>query len=149
MTGLSTRSTSSMKLGIRSAVGAELVLQLGVLGEVLQRGGEQARGRLLAGGEQERRGPHDRGDLGDRAVGVGRQRQVGEHVLARLAPPILDVGGEPLVEPAERVLAGAASPRRRPRRRLPLRPKPSRNRWWSSSGTPSRSATTSMAKGWA
>ena len=42
------------------AVGAQLVLQLGVLGEVLQRGGEQAGGRLLAGGEQERRGAHDR-----------------------------------------------------------------------------------------
>ena len=28
---------------------------------------------------------------GVRAVGVGREREVGEHVLARLAPPVLDV----------------------------------------------------------
>ena len=73
------------------AVGAQLVLELRVLGEVLQRGGEQARGRLLAGGEQERRGAHDVDDLGRGAVGVGREREVGEHVVARLAPAVLDV----------------------------------------------------------
>ena len=131
------------------AVRPQLVLELGVLGEVLQRGGEQTGGRLLAGGEQERRRAHDRRHLGRRPVGVGRQRQVGEHVLARLAAPVLDVLGEPLVEPRQRVqVAGRpARRRRRPRRALPLRPKPSRNRWWSASGTPSRSATTSMAKG--
>ena len=48
------------EVGDQLAVGAQLVLQLGVLGEVLQRGGEQAGRRLLAGGEQERRGAHDR-----------------------------------------------------------------------------------------
>ena len=58
------------------AVGAQLVLELGVLGEVLQRGGEQARGRLLPGREQERRGPHDVDDLGRGPVGVGREREV-------------------------------------------------------------------------
>ena len=107
-TGLSTRSTSSRKSGIRSRVGPQLVLQLRVLGQVLQRRGQQAGRRLLAGGEQERRGPHHRGDLRRGAVGVGGQRQVGEHVLARLAPPVLDVLGEPLVEPGQRVLARAA-----------------------------------------
>ena len=85
---------------------------------------------------------------GVRPVGVGRQRQVGEHVVARLAPPVLDVLGEPLVEPRR-----ARSRPGRPRSpaptspTVPVRPKPSRNRWWSSSGTPSRSATTSMANG--
>ena len=60
-TGLSTRSTSSRKFGIWLAVGPQLVLELGVLGQVLQRGGEQAGRGLLAGGEQERRRAHDRG----------------------------------------------------------------------------------------
>ena len=82
------------EVGDPVAVGPQLVLQLGVLGEVLQRGGEQAGGGLLAGGEQERRGAHDRGDVGRRAVGVGREREVGEHVLAGLAPAVLDVRGE-------------------------------------------------------
>ena len=44
---------------------------------------------------------------GDRAVGVGGQGQVGEHVLARMASPVLDVLGEPLVEPGQRVLPRA------------------------------------------
>ena len=51
-------------------------------------------------------------------VGVGGQREVGEHVLARLAPPVLDVLGELLVEPAQRVelaVAGVAGRRPRPR----------------------------------
>ena len=42
------------------AVGAQFVLHFGVLGEVHQRAGEQAGGRLLAGGEQERGGTDDR-----------------------------------------------------------------------------------------
>ena len=137
------------EVGDPVAVGPELVLQLGVLGQVLERGREQPGGRLLAGGEQERRGPHHRGDLRRRAVGVGGQRQVGEHVLAGLAPPVLDVLGEPLVEPGQRVLPRAALLAGADlARRCRLSPKPSRKRWWSSSGTPSRSATTSMAKGW-
>ena len=48
------------------------------------------------------------GDLRRGAVGVGGEREVGEHVLARLAPPVLDVLREPDVEPGERVLAHAA-----------------------------------------
>ena len=51
-------------------------------------------------------------DLGHRAVGEGRRRQARQHVLARLAPAVLDVGGEPVVEElerrvGERPLAGA------------------------------------------
>ena len=107
-TGLSIRSTSSRKPGIRVAVGPQLVLQLGVLGQVLQRRRQQPGGRLLPGGEQEGGGPHHRGDLRRGAVGVGGQGQVGEHVLAGLAPPVLDVLGEPLVEPGQGVLARAA-----------------------------------------
>ena len=89
-------------------------------------------------------------DVGHGAVGVRRQRQLGEHVLAGLAAAVLDVRGE-LSRRARRAGSRRGCPRlrRRPRRRWPLRPKPSRKRWWSSSGTPSTSATTSMAKGWA
>ena len=48
-------------------------------------------------------GPHDVDDLGRGPVGVGREREVREHVVARLAPPVLDVLREPVVEPPERV----------------------------------------------
>ena len=81
------------------AVRPELVLELGLLGEVLQRGREQTGGRLLTCGEQEGGRSHDRDDLGRGSVGVRRERQIGQHVLARLAPPVLDVLGEPVVEP--------------------------------------------------
>ena len=86
-----------------SRVRAELVLQLGLFGEVPQRAGEQAGGRLLTGGEQERRRAHDRDDIGRGPVRVRREREIGEHVVARRAPAVLDVLGEPVVEPAERV----------------------------------------------
>ena len=123
-TGLSMRSTSSRKFGMRSRFGAQLVLELRVLGEVLQRGGEQPRGRLLAGREQERRGAHDVDDVGRRPVGIGREREVGEHVVAGLAPAVLDVLREPVVEPAERVeLHAALLARRRSHRDCRLRPK--------------------------
>ena len=46
------------EVGDAVLVVTELVLELGVFGEVLQRGGEQAGRRLLAGREQERRGPY-------------------------------------------------------------------------------------------
>ena len=84
-------------------VRAELVLELGILREVLERRGEQARRRLLAGGEQERRGAHDRDHVGRRSVGVLRERQVGEDVAPRLAAAFLDVRGEVVVEPPEGV----------------------------------------------
>ena len=99
-TGLSMRSASSMKFGDAVAVLAQLVLELRVLGEVLQRGGEEPGGRLLTGGEEEGRDAHDRGDVGRRPVGVLGEREVGEDVGARLAAAVLDVGREPVVEPA-------------------------------------------------
>ena len=110
------------EVGDLVAVLPQLVLQLGVLGEVLERRGEQPGGGLLAGGEQERRGSHDRGHVRDAAVGVGGQRQVGEHVLARFAPAVLDVGGEPLVEPGERVLPDVALLAGADRTEVPLQP---------------------------
>ena len=135
-TGLSTRSASSTKFGMRSRVLAELVLQLGVLGEVLERGGEQARGRLLA---RPRRGTsrcaRPTVTSGVEPSGIGRERELGEHVLARLAPPVLDVVGE-----ACRRAIPAGSARRRSRSpaptspTMPERPNPSRNRWCSRLG---------------
>ena len=91
---------------------AELVLQRRVLGQVFQRGGEQPGRRLLTGREQERGRAHDRGDVRCRAVGIGRLREGGQHVRARCAPPVFDVFGELLVEPAERVELAARGPAR-------------------------------------
>ncbi len=107
-TGLSTRSTSSRKAGIRSRSARSSSCSSGCSASSFSAPGEQAGGGLLAGREQERRRPHDRGHLGRGPVRVGRQRQVGEHVGARLAPPVLDVLDEPLVEPRERVLTRVA-----------------------------------------
>ena len=50
----------------------------------------------------------DRGHRRRRPVGVRRQRQVGQHIVAWRSPPILDVLAEQLVEPRERVLPGVA-----------------------------------------
>ena len=108
-TGLSSRSTSSRKPGIRSWSVRSSSCSSGWSGQVPQGVGETV-GGLLAGGEQEGRRPHDRGDLRRAAVGVGREREVGEHVLARLAPPVLDVVGEPLVEPGQRGLVAGVPP---------------------------------------
>ena len=84
-------------------VGAQRVLEVGLFGEDLQRGREQARGRLLTGGEQERGRADDRNDVGGGSVRVGREGEVGQHVFARRAAPVLDVLREPVVEPSERV----------------------------------------------
>ena len=83
----------------------QLVLEFGVLAQVLQPDGEQAGGRLLAGGEQERGGPNDRSDVRRGAVGIGAQRQSGQCVLARFASTVLDVLGEPVVQPGQGVQA--------------------------------------------
>ena len=40
--------------------------------------------------------------------GYVAEREIGQHVLTRIGPPVLDVRGEQHVEPAERVLAGVA-----------------------------------------
>ena len=65
--------------------------------------GEEASGRLLTRGEEERRGPHDRGDLGRRPIGILGQREVGQDVSPRLATAVLDVRREVVVEPVEGV----------------------------------------------
>ena len=130
---------------------AQQLLQLRVVADALQRGAEEPHGRLLAGREEVGGDARDVDGLGDRAVGERRGRQAGHHVVARFAPAVLDVRGELLVEELERVVrervvAGAADGPGL--RRAGPAPSRSRNSSWSLSGTPSRSATTSMANGW-
>ena len=95
------------------AVLAQQLLELRVVADALQRGAEEAHGRLLTGGEEVGGDARDVDGLGDRAVGERRGRHAGQHVVARLAPAVLDVRGELLVEELERVVrqrlvAGAA-----------------------------------------
>ena len=71
---------------------------------------------------------HHRGHIGRGAVGVGRQRQFGEHVLAGLTPPVLHIFGEPFVEPGQGFSPGAASSPAPISPTVPLSPKPSRKR---------------------
>ena len=66
LTGLSIRSASSMKLGIRSRSVAQRPLELGIVADELQRGAEEADGGLLAGGEEIGGDPHDVDDVGRR-----------------------------------------------------------------------------------
>ena len=136
-----------MKSGMRSRCSRSSSWSSGYSARYFERGGEEPSGGLLTGGEEERRRTHDRGDLGRGAVGVLGERQVGEDVGPRLAASVFDVGREVVVEPGQGVESrpALARPAHRPFR---ASPKPSRNRWKSDSGTPSRSATTSMAKGW-
>ena len=86
------------------AVLAQQLLELRVVADALQRGAEQAHGRLLSGGEEVGGDARDVDRLGDRAVGKRRGRQAGQHVVARVAPAVLDVRGELLVEELERVV---------------------------------------------
>ncbi len=100
-TGLSMRSDSSTKFGISSLSARSSSLQLGALGQVLQGDGEEPGRCLLPGGEQEGGRTDHRCHVGHGAVGVGGKGQVGEHVVARIAAPVLDVAGEPVVEPRQ------------------------------------------------
>ena len=135
------------EVGDPVGVRPQLVLELGVLAEVLQADGEQAGGRLLAGGEQERRRPYDRSHLRRRPVGVRCRAPI-----ASVRPRGARAGGPRCTGRTRRRASpgrSARCPRRhRARRAFPLSPKPSRKRWWSTSGTPRTSATASMAKGW-
>ena len=62
-----------------------------------------------------------------------------EDVVAGRTPAVLDVRRELLVEELERLVLGSS----------PILLNPSANEAWSSSGTPSSSATTSRANGFA
>ena len=95
------------------AVLSEQLLQVRTLTDQLERGREEPDGRLLPGGEQVGRHPHHVDHLGRRPVREAGRRQPGQHVVAGLAPPVLDVGRQPLVEEfqgrvAERARPGAA-----------------------------------------
>ena len=116
--------------------------------QVLEADGEQAGRRLLARPRRERWPCARRGDIGGGAVGVGRQapdgsarrrgaRCGGPRCRRRTSPSKPIEGVEPIPSPSWPTGPGDV-----------LSPKTSRNRWWSASGTPSTSATTSMAKGW-
>ena len=96
------------EVGDPVTVGPKGVLEVGVLGKVLQGCRQEAGGCLLAGGEQERRRAHHRGDVRDGAVGIGGQGKVGQDVTPGLPSPVLDVLGEPLVQPGQGVLVRIA-----------------------------------------
>ena len=60
----------------------------------------------VPGGEQERRQVHHVVDVRRRSVFVLGLRQFGQDVVARLAPAVLDVGVELVVQPLQRVVRG-------------------------------------------
>ena len=91
--------------------GAQQLLELGILGEPLQRGAEEPRGRLAARREQVRGDEGDVVHVGDRPVGEGRGGEPGHDVVARCAPELLDVGGEPVVEELQRLVRHRAAAR--------------------------------------
>ena len=89
---------------------AQPLLELVVVADALERGAEEAHRRFLARGEQVGGDPRDVDRLGDRAVGERRVGHAGHHVGTRLAPAILDVRGELLVEELERVVRASRPP---------------------------------------
>ena len=80
LTGLSIRSVSSMKLGIRCRSSRSSCWSARILGDEHEGRAEQADGGLLAGGEEVGGDPDDVDDLGDRAVGERRRGEAREHV---------------------------------------------------------------------
>ena len=87
-----------MKLGIRSRWVPQHPLELGILGDELQGGAEQADGGLLAGGEEVGRDADHVDDVGRGPVGERRRGQARQHVRPGDRPPVLHVGGELLVQ---------------------------------------------------
>ena len=77
--------------GDQGAVVAEPLLELGALGQGLEGGAQQPGRRLLAGGEQVGGDLHHVLHRGQGAVGEGGRGQPGHHIVAGLAPPVLDV----------------------------------------------------------
>ena len=130
---------------------AQQLLELVVVADALQRRAEEAHRRLLTGCEEVGGDARDVDRLGDRAVGERRGRHAGQHVVARLAPAVLDVRGELFVEELERVVrerlvAGAAhgagllartrhrAARGTARGRAPVRRAGRRRRAWRTAG---------------
>ena len=89
--------------GNQAAVVTQLLLHVRPVADHLQRGAEQLGRGLLTGGEQERGRTDHFDDLGCGSVRILRGSQGGQHVVARFASPVLDVGAELLVEPLQRV----------------------------------------------
>jgi len=92
-----------MNPGIRLRSYAQFLLYIGPIANHLERGAEQLGRGLLSGGEKERGRAGDFDDLGCRSVWVLRRRERGQHVLARVATAVLDVGTEFVVEPLQGV----------------------------------------------
>ena len=82
----------------------EELLQVRTLADELQGGAEQPHRRLLSGGEEVGGDADHVDDLGQLAVGERRGGQRREHVVARLAPAVLDVAAEAVVEPLQRAV---------------------------------------------
>ena len=102
--GLSYRSVSSTKFGMRSRSSRSSCCRSGRSPSSWSALASRRTVVSWPGREQVRGDAHDVDDLGRRAVGERRGGEPGEHVVARLAPPILDVLGEPLVEELQRVV---------------------------------------------
>ena len=147
--GLSSRSISSMKPGMRSRSSRSSCWSSG---RSAISWSIEPRSRAVVSPPAENRLAaisSDVVDLGHRPVGKRSRSPAGHDVVARLAPALLDVGGEPVVEELQRLVRDGAARRSRrcgrracPGARLGT---PS----WSASGTPSRSAMTSSVKGFA
>ena len=90
-------------------VGSQLVLELGILAEVLQADGEQPGRRLLTGREEERRRAHHGRHVGRGPVRIGAERQIGSarRPAARAGGPRCRSVNH-VIEPSERIAAGPA-----------------------------------------
>ncbi len=95
---------------MRSAVLAEELLEVGTVSEQLERGGQKADRGLLTRREHVGGDPHHVDHVRRGTVGEGRGGQPGQHIIAGLAPAVLDVGRQPLVEELEGTVAERTRP---------------------------------------
>ena len=132
------------RLGIASSSSATV----GLLAENPHSRGEQARRRLLPGGEDDGGEADDVHHLGELSIGEPDAGQPAHDVVARRSAALLDVAAEVGRQVREHLIASV--PALEGLRPCPFCP-PSqpRNVSWSSRGTPSRSAITSRVKGFA
>ncbi len=107
--GLSSRSISSMKSGMRWRSPRSSAWSSGSSARRCIAEPEESRGRLAARREQVRGDERDVVHVGDRPVGEGRGGDAGHHVVARFAPELLDVRGEPVVEELQRLVRHRAA----------------------------------------